>query len=621
MADDFEFIIRAIDSASDVFKEIIDNARGMASDVVESITGAGDEFETVSSEAMNFNDVIDGVDDSSIQALADDLGLTTDEVSNLLSVGADLGNIAAGFSEDTEAVNEFDDAVNTAKDDLDGINNSAGDVMVAQTFREMSEGIAGSMMEAVNSAGSFNDSINRASLEAEGFGISADEMKSVVSSLSEETGRAGGQIRESFIKATARGVTDMGSFQTMMKGAGAQAYLLGTDIQTMGDKFSSMAQKDTIMTRALAETGITMDELGKAMGLTGATADEVKDKWKELDTNQRAAILGTAASMNEGKNANDEYKNSWQGLQDQLDVAKGKLIKNIGNIILPVVIPAMELAQRVLDGVGTTIDGLMKGPAAGFISVLGTMAGGFLIAVTAAGFLKQMLGFLRIEEMITSGAQTVLNIQNALFGETTAAATAASKLQSLANEEEAISFWAVASAELAALWPLALIVAAIIAVVAVVYELGKAFGWWTDVSSMIDHIWDGLNRLWNAFINHPDVQAVISVISSAWNWLISSIQGVITAVADFFGINSSGNFDIVRALIDSIGQAWNAITLPIRVVFRLLQTLWSAFDGANGGIDILGGLSWAWENLMNVINTVWTAVEPIFTLSSIIVLS
>ena len=86
-------------------------------------------------------------------------------------------------------------------------------------------------------------------------------------------------------------------FQKMMEGAGAQATLFGTNIQAMGDKFSSMAQKDTLMSRSLAETGITMGELATAMGMTGATADEVKAKWKELDTNQRAAILGTAASI------------------------------------------------------------------------------------------------------------------------------------------------------------------------------------------------------------------------------------------------------------------------------------------------------------------------------------
>ena len=83
-----------------------------------------------------------------------------------------------------------------------------------------------------------------------------------------------------------------------MEGAGAQATLFGTDIQSMGDKFSSLAMKDTLMQKTLAETGITMGELATAMGMTGATADEVKAKWKELDTNQRAAILGTAASMN-----------------------------------------------------------------------------------------------------------------------------------------------------------------------------------------------------------------------------------------------------------------------------------------------------------------------------------
>lgn len=637
MADEFEFIIRAVDNASDVFKDVIETAQGMAEGVVDSISGAGDEFENINntttdfetelialqeefanatSEVERLEEALDEAylngDDIEADIIADELAEATaraEELSERIS-SIETG----GLVDASNAADDFETEVEEAGDALDGLNNSAGDVMVAQTFREMSQGIADTMWGMVDSAGAYNDSLTRATLEAENFGISGSEMKDVVNEISESTGRAGGQIREGFIKASARGVTELDSFKNMMTGAGAQAFLLGTDIQTMADKFSSMAQKDTLMTRALAETGVTMEELGTAMGMTGATADEVKDKWKELDVNQRAAALGTAASMNEGAKANEEFKNSWEGLKMQMDIAKGRLERIAGDVLMPVLVPAMELAGRVLDGVGDSVSALMSGPASGLISILGTLAGGFLIAVTAAGFLKQMMGFLRVEEMITAGYQALLNVQNVLTGETSVMAALGLAAEGEAAGVASASFFGLSVAELAALWPLALIVAAIAAVIAIVYEVGKAFGWWTDVNTMIDAVWDGIQKLWNAFINHPDVQAVISAISGAWNWLISSITGVITAVADFFGINNAGNFDIVSALIDGIGQAWNMITLPIRVVYRLIQTLWGAFDGASGGIDVLGGLSWAWENLMNVINTVWTAVEPIFTL-------
>ena len=95
--------------------------------------------------------------------------------------------------------------------------------------------MADTLWDFADKAGSFEDSMMRARLEAEGAGISVNEMTDTVSELSRVTGRAGGEIRESFIKATARGITDMDSFKQMMVGAGAQATLLGTDIQSMGD--------------------------------------------------------------------------------------------------------------------------------------------------------------------------------------------------------------------------------------------------------------------------------------------------------------------------------------------------------------------------------------------------
>ena len=140
-----------------------------------------------------------------------------------------------------------------------------------------------------------------------------------------------------------------------------------------------------------------MQELGEAMGLQGATIDEIKDKWGELDTNQRAAALGMAASMNEGQTANDAYKNSWGGLQEQVEIAKGKLMTMAGQVLLPVLVPAMKLASDILSGFGTVIEGVMKGPFGGLVSIVGASAGIFMIAFAGVLALKNILGFLKLE--------------------------------------------------------------------------------------------------------------------------------------------------------------------------------------------------------------------------------
>lgn len=611
MADTMEIIISAIDSASGVFQDIISSAQGMAEGITGAVSQAGADFESIANNVSGFQDAVDNVDQSELESLAETLGMDTDEVERLLEAGSQIGSLSAGFNEAAIAADELEQETEQASESVEQLG-SAGDVMVAQTFMDMASTMKDGMLEMADSAGTFQDSIMRASLEAEGAGIPIEQMTSTISGLSDATGRSAGQIRESFIKALARGVTDMGSFETMMKGAGAQATLLGTDIQTMGDKFSSMAQKDTLMARTLAETGITMDELGTAMGMTGATADEVKAKWKELDTNQRAAILGQAASMNEGESANESYKTSWAGLQDQMNRASDRLARIAGSVLLPVLIPAMKIAGDVVNGLGDAVDFLIKSPLGGLVSILGAAGGAFVIAVSGAVALRQFLGFLKLETMLDSAA-TILNTGTKILnGEASGGAAIANALLGESFMASAAAAWTAAAGFLAATWPLLVIVGVIALVVYAVYELGKSFGWWTDVSSMIDAIKAGIMRLWDAFINHPDVQALIQGLTDIWNALSGAVAAVGGAVMEFFNINTGGNFDIVRALIDGIGFAWNAITAPIRLVISVIWQVINVFQSLISGqitlqqaiILIWGAITTYWRTILNKISSI-----------------
>ena len=63
--------------------------------------------------------------------------------------------------------------------------------------------------------------------------------------------------------------------------------------------------------------------------------------------------------------------------------------------------------------------------------------------------------------------------------------------------------------------PIALVVIALAALAVAIYEAGKMFGWWKDVGSMIDAIKTNVMRLWDAFINNPNVQGTIQAIGEA----------------------------------------------------------------------------------------------------------
>ena len=182
--------------------------------------------------------------------------------------------------------------------------------------------------------------------------------------------------------------------------------------------------------------------------------------------------------------------------------------------------------------------------------------------VTENAALNASMAGLTAEEIGAAAAHAVNS--GALGAESVAAATAAG-----ANITLADSLWAVATALLAN--PITWIVIAVIALAVAVYEVGKAFGWWKDIPTLFAAVWSGIQRLWDAFINHPDVQAVIGALVVVWDALVSAIGWVISQVENFFGIHINGEFDIVRALIESIGIAWQVITTPIRVAITLIQ--------------------------------------------------
>lgn len=191
-----------------------------------------------------------------------------------------------------------------------------------------------------------------------------------------------------------------------------------------------------------------------------------------------------------------------------------------------------------------------------------------------------------------------------------AAESSAAVASTAANTGLASSLWAVAAALLAN--PITWIVVAVIALAVAVYEVGKAFGWWKDIPTLLQAVWSGIQRLWDAFINHPDVQAVIGALSQAWDAIVSAIGWVISKVEEFFGIHFNGEFDIVRALIDGIGLAWQMITAPIRLVISIIQAIIGAFQKAQSVFSSFGAA------ILAILNPVFIVYEALKTIVCIL---
>ena len=265
--------------------------------------------------------------------------------------------------------------------------------------------------------------------------------------------------------------------------------------------------------------------------LTGNTAELERspilqahiDKLKQATTvEERNKALQEA--MNEegwsGISQQDTYNNKLETFVAMLD--RGK--RQMGELFLGAASGAMDFIGQLDSATGGIL---------GMGIAIGTVAGGPMIdLVTGVG---QMATGLKA-------------LQTAFEG--TAVATAIAEG----------GFWSMAAAELAALWPILAIIAALVAVGVAIYEVGKYFGWWSDVGTMLEAINAGIQRLWSAFINHPDVQGFIQGVSDAWK-----------AMQPFLNT-------IVRTLIDTISNAWAAMTLPIKTVITVIKTLWNAFS-------------------------------------------
>ena len=126
------------------------------------------------------------------------------------------------------------------------------------------------------------------------------------------------------------------------------------------------------------------------------------------------------------------------------------------------------------------------------------------------------------------------------------------------------------------------IVGAVIALIVVIEKLGEAFGWWTDFGSMFQAIADGINRMWNAFMNSDIIQGIIQYFGD----FVATIQDLLGTIyglfADIFGwTDDGGTFDLVQSIIDVFGKLGEVI----KWVWNLLD------DWSNSPLGIITWLN------------------------------
>ena len=364
-----------------------------------------------------------------------------------------------------------------------------------------------------------------------------------------------------------------GQLQKAFMGSGRALKALGLDIKDYKDSTTGAIDRQKLLNDVLSRTG---GAAGKYADSSAAKVQRLNNVLAGLKTDFGAALMDAITPL--------------------IPVIQGFL-----NMInqLPGPVKTVGFAAIAL-GAGI---GIIAGP---LMSVIGLMETLGISLPTISGLLGVMgteTAALTAEEIALAAAQAGLTAE-----EIGAAAAHAGNTGLLAAEGAAATgasggFWAMAAAELAALWPILLIIAAVAAFIIAVEQIGEALGWWTDFGTMIDAIKAGVERLWNAFINSPQVQGTLKAIGDAFAQLQAMVQPVIDwltaawnnlfqsegegsggpdavgAIINAFGTLGSIAGDVVNTLVSFGQQVWTALQPIASIIMGIVSTFGQLING------------------------------------------
>lgn len=609
-----------VNTARQKFDSLKRTGSSMGSTVKQGISQAANSFGqliTNSNTAKLAMEKIKGVSNT----VGSDISNLKNPIMGLGSSFNNLGNKISNFGSNvkTRLSSAFKGGVESAKASLTGLSgkidslkaklnqlkssskSASGGLGFLSTAASMTVGMIG--YDLVNSmAQSARESIN-ASGNFKAFGKRMKMSSSEMGTFSKSVDK----MQEQFRKVD-------------MKAVGASALEMGVKLKLPKNSMEDLTKTTAVMSSAFVKEGRTqedailavsdaMDGQFRRLQELGISQDMLKNNGWDGDLNNKKGLLEAMNKTLDEMGFTETAKqiNTLDDAYQAITVSGGQLLAEILIPLTPVLVGiadafyyAVIKAKEFIKGIGDAWNGLpdwtkkitiIAGLSAAFVG-LGIVIIGSVIPAIAAGvssFVAYIAGAVGVE---------------------------------IANMGLAASFLAVATAILAN--PLTWVVVALVALAVAVYEVGKSFGWWSDVGSMLEAIKNNIGRLWDAFIHHPDVQALVKGIGDAWKWLNTVLKPVVDWLKGMwdkmFPASAKGKVDGTRMIIDAIGSAFKILTMPIKLVISALQTLYNFALQIGQGIYnalkpiiciFLGcspGIVPALQKVQEVFTTVWNAI-------------
>lgn len=330
-------------------------------------------MDEVASSADEVGSAIDSIDPtilneaaSSANSLGDGMGAAAVETDGASNATNGLGDSAVGAASAISGLSssftgfggEIKSSINSISSFSDqmGLALSNVELLAVALAAVAAVAIGAYLADATAKAGEFNDSWARMGQAVGETTSSIDEVKSnwsdAISTMKDETGRSAGVIRTYITQMGIAGVESKDVIIEAFSGISGAAFVTGNSIDSIESAFRRVVSTGVLSSRQLMSFGITTDDVFKA---TGMTLDQVKDKFQTLDSTGRAALLAQILNFKYGTETNEAYKNSWEHLNDALSAAWNYLSIVIGQLILPIVIPAVEFLTSLLQGLASGI--------------------------------------------------------------------------------------------------------------------------------------------------------------------------------------------------------------------------------------------------------------------------
>lgn len=430
-----------------------------------------------------------------------------------------------------------------------------------------------------------------------GLSMNRDQVKSLTYATL-GAGQATDKLWKSMDNTTTQGLVSLDELSQAMSVIKMSTGASTKQLSDMMPVVNDIGQRAILMGRSGDEAISLMQAAGKGLnGEFNMLQDNfgiTKDKLKDLGWD------GSAKDVEGYTEALQKYLDKGGSMEGMLNTTNGKMVtlqknfriagRKLGDEFMPYLDQGLDLlnqwsdpekgngfAQYAIGAVAMASGFATIAPAISpTLQVIDSLSGKTRKAMQFLGLMKAEEGALTLATLRASAAQKISAATTYLSG--VAHATYGAITGVLAGEigiaTAAQTIWnAVMAAN-----PVMLVVIALAALAVAIYEAGKAFGWWKDIGSMLDAIKTNVMRLWDAFINNPNVQGLIKGIGDAWKWLQEVTKPVVDWLkgiwVEIFPESATGQWDVTRAIIEAIGFAFNMLTIPLRTVIGILQMLY-----------------------------------------------